>query len=214
MTFKEEIITEWHRLIRNEGLTLEPCQGEEEHYIKQSGQEVGRITEEGEVFCKPDHKEVMDTVFGFFISAKEYVSAYCNAPEGELPSGYRKISELGQYVFAAKQLSDSSYQFVTWQYSSYDHRSVAIGNYFSNYEAAKTDFGIRTGMVDRSKLFKETELAFLHKHLSHYLRLNNYISFDDEKDVLAILDKIKQIVPECSQEDTLAIEPDEDFEQE
>ncbi|MEA4895890.1 MAG: hypothetical protein VB064_11615 [Oscillospiraceae bacterium] len=198
MKFIEKINAEWHRLIQNEGLTLKPCQDDADYYVVHNGLEVGRITEEGEVFNKPEHREVMDKVFEFFISAKEYVPAYCNAPEGQLPSGYRKISELGQYVFAAKQLSDYSYQFVTWQYSSYDHRSVAIGNYFSNYESAKIDFGVRIGMIDRSKLFSETELRILHNCLCRYLQTDNQITFEDERKANELREKIEYIIPDLN----------------
>jgi len=147
---------------------------------------------------------------------QEYVTAYYEAAplvSADLPNGYRKLWDLGNYVFTAKQMANSSYEFVTWEYS-YDRRGVGHGNYFYDYEAAKTDFGIRTGMIDRSKLFSEKEILFLYKHLSHYLSLNNYISFDDEKEVQSLFEKMNDIAPECHSEYMSAVESNNNLEDE
>ncbi len=216
MKYREEIYAEWLRLIMKVGFIVEiPPNNTEATLCLQDGQEAGRVTSDGEVFIKVGQRAVMNSVSQMKDSVQEYVTAYYEAAPlvaSDLPNGYRKLCDLGNYVFATKQMANASYEFVTWEYS-YDRRGVGHGNYFYDYEAAKTDFGVRTGMIDRSKLFSEKELSFLHEQLSNYLRLNNYISFGDEKDVKLLLDKIEAIVPECSREETVALEPNEGYEQ-
>lgn len=217
MDYRAEIYCELLKRIQKDGLTFELSPDNmEANLFMQNGQEVGKVTREGEIFIKLGQRDVMNSVSRLKDSVQEYVTAYYQAPPlvaADLPNGYKKLSDLGNYVFAAKQMANSSFEFVTWEYT-YDRSGVGHGNYFYDYEAAKTDFGVRTGMIDRSKLFSEKEILFLYKHLSHYMDLNNYMSFDDEKDVKALLDKMKDIEPECHSEYLSSAEPDNDFDDE
>ena len=101
------------------------------------------------------------------------------------------------FVFAAKQTTDSSFQFATWRYT-YDRGGVTNGNYFIDYESAKTDFGVRTGMIDKSKLFSETELKGLHGYLENYLQSETNLTYDDERAINSLIEKIEDIVPNIS----------------
>ena len=215
MKYREEINSEWFRLLNVAGLTVKKY-NEAEATFYRDGDEVGRLDDDDALLIRQGYRELMNKVSALRENVKEYVTAYCEAPNltaTDLPNGYRKLSDLGRCVFAAKQMRDSSYEFVTWEYS-FDKKSVTHGNYFREYEAAKADFGVRIGMIDRSKLFSETEIIFLYKHLSHYLDLNNYISCDDENKIKSLLDKMKDIAPECISEYLSSTEPDNDFEEE
>lgn len=97
MKYKNEINSEWVRLIKNEGFTVKPLTGDDEGCsVEYEGKITGRIMSDGEVFIKPEHRELMNIVFELRGLAQEYVSAYQrNAADNALPNGYRKICDLG-----------------------------------------------------------------------------------------------------------------------
>ena len=115
-------------------------------------------------------------------NVKEYLKAFENA--GDLKAeglryGYKKLMEYNGYVLAMCE-TDNEYEFVTWQYS-YDGKSVNLGRYFNDYESAKENMAIRCGLIDRSKMFTETEMKLIYTNLINYVGLDPNIEYKNEK---------------------------------
>lgn len=90
---------------------------------------------------------------------------------------------------------DSSLHFVTWEYS-YDRTGVMWGHYYGdNYAGAKEDFAVRAGLIDKDKLFSKEELVVLHDACAFRGKNDDEISFDDEKKLQGVLDKVEQNIP-------------------
>ena len=135
-------------------------------------------------------------------NVKEYLLAFENAEELKaegLREGYKKLMDYNGYVLAMSETSNG-YEFVTWQYS-YDGKAVNLGRYFNDYESAKENMAIRCGLIDRSKMFTETEVKLIYTNLINYVGLDPNIKYKNEKVIGTVLDKIEGIVPEIINHD-------------
>ena len=88
------------------------------------------------------------------------VSEYCSVYEKAAPlsmeslsGNYRCLADFNETVLAAKYNAEYGFEFVTWT-KSYDGKSVCQGNYFTDYNAAKENFAVRSGLVDEDRIIK------------------------------------------------------------
>jgi hypothetical protein len=141
-------------------------------------------------------KEVSDYV-------NEYMKAEHLDPSTRLED-YRKLLDLGGYILAAKQLDNGGFSFVTWKADPYG--GYIWGNYFDDYKKACEDFANRSGIIDKNTIFDEIELKLIYSNLIHYVKLNPEISYENEKSIGKILDRIEGIVPEIKERNEQNVE--------
>ena len=132
------------------------------------------------------------------------VSEYCSAYEKTAPlkaeglsGNYRCLSEFNGTVLAAKH-TEYGFEFVTWD-RTYDGKAVCQGNYHNNYMAAKEDFAVRSGLVDKDKLFSTEELEQIGKCVDFMMRHNGDLNFDDCECLKKLNEKISESLPEQQQ---------------
>ena len=130
---------------------------------------------------------------------------YCTAYEKAAPlkaeglSGdYRCLAEFNSTVLAAKH-TEYGFEFVTWG-RTYDGKSIWHGNYYTDYDAAKENFAVRSGMVDKDKIFSTKELEQLEKCVNFTMRHNGDLKFDDCDFLKKISEKISENIPEQQNE--------------
>ncbi len=131
---------------------------------------------------------------------------YCTAYEKAAPlkaeglSGYyRCLAEFNSTVLAAKH-TEYGFEFVTWG-RTYDGKSLWHGNYYTDYGAAKENFAVRSGLVDKDKMFSMEELEQLEKCVNFTMRHNGDLKFDDCEILKKISEKISENIPEQQQSD-------------
>lgn len=127
---------------------------------------------------------------------------------------FRLISAFGNYLLAAKMDKNSEVRFVTWSYD-YDHSGVTWGHYFeTNYEGAKLDFAVRAGLIDENQLFTKEEKAVLYDACVFRGRNDEDITYDDEKKLHAVMEKVESSLPELitghEQQDERTLEQEEE----
>ncbi|MDR2559190.1 MAG: hypothetical protein LBC86_06575 [Oscillospiraceae bacterium] len=91
------------------------------------------------------------------------------------------------------------FEFVTWKRYP-NSEGFEHGNYTTNYESAKEDFATRSGLIDKSKMFTETQLKIIHQGL---VRLGcegsvpggGELSADDMEELDMAMRKVEQIIP-------------------
>ena len=138
----------------------------------------------------------------------EYCSDYENSPELKadgLNDKYRCLAEFNQTVLAAKYSDEYGFEFVTWG-RTYDGKSLWNGNYYDDYDAAKENFAVRSGLVDKDKLFGTEEFAWLKKCVKFTVRHNGDLKFDD--DDCEFLEKLNEKISENIPEQTQSDEPE------
>ena len=101
------------------------------------------------------------------IAAKtlEYMTAMEAAPQlkaSGLDEDYRILADSGGTVLAGTP-SKHGVQFVTWDWD-YDRTGVVHGHYFmENYDEAKQDFAIRSGLIQKEQLFSPEQMTEIYR---------------------------------------------------
>ena len=101
-----------------------------------------------------------------------YVEAMQNAPllyASGLHEDFRLLVDFGGAVLAGQERENGQgYQFVTWIWD-YDRTGVSHGHYYEdNFQSAKQDFAVRSGLIPRTQLFTPEELTELYRAAEHW----------------------------------------------
>lgn len=139
---------------------------------------------------------------GIVGNVSEYCSVFEKAPllkADGLPENYRCFSEFNGTVLAAKN-TECGFEFVTWD-RTFDGNGVTQGNYYSDYSVAKENFAVRSGLVDKNKLFDVEELENIRKCVNFTARHNGDLKFDDCEKLKILSEKISESLPEQQQND-------------
>ncbi len=100
-------------------------------------------------------------------------------------------------MLAAKN-TEYGFEFVTWN-RTFDGKGVTQGNYYSDYSTAKENFSVRSGLVDKNKLFDVDELENIRKCVNFTARHNGDLKFDDYEELKKLSEKISESLPEQQQ---------------
>lgn len=131
------------------------------------------------------------------------VAEYCRALEHSPPlvvphlaDGYKLLAEFGGTVLAGRYTQHGS-GFVTWD-RSYAQIGLVSGHYYdeNGYEAAKRDFIVRSGLVDRDILFSNEQLAEMYRCVDEMLDSGYPITNERCKLLEEVLRQIRRGVPE------------------
>lgn len=130
----------------------------------------------------------------------EYVEAVQNTPllhASGLHEDFRLLADFGGAVLAGRERENSrGYQFVAWIWN-YNRQGISHGHYYEgNYQAAKQDFAVRSGLISRAQLFSPEQLAELYRATGFLLEEGPE---PDEKQLRALQDartKIEYTVPD------------------
>ena len=134
----------------------------------------------------------------------DFCSAYAKAAPLKadgLSEKYRCLAEFNSTVLAAKYNEEYGFEFVTWD-RTFDGKGVTQGNYYSDYLAAKENFAIRSGLIDKDKLFSTEELEQLRKCVNFTARHNGDLRFEDCQYLKKLNEKISESLPEQQQSDS------------
>jgi len=108
---------------------------------------------------------------------------------------YHKLCEFDKHILAARLMGCGFLEFVTWQQNA-DKTRVDIGHYFKGYENAKEDFALRCGLIDRNKLFNETEMKLIRQGLIHLGADFPELTYEQNTLLGKVVERIEMIVPE------------------
>jgi hypothetical protein len=142
------------------------------------------------------------------LDLKERYDLYLNAKplDCEGVRDFRLISEFGNHLLAARQSKDNEIRFVTWQYD-YDRTGVNLGHYYeTNYQGTLGDFTVRSGLLDENQLFSEDEMAVLYASCVFRGRNDDDLTFESEKELQAVMEKLESNLPQQSMAQEIALE--------
>lgn len=146
-----------------------------------NGRVVLGVTLGSDVFMRPEASgnqeagELCHQVGRLAAEVKEYTSAMERAPRLQAVGLNRAddfciLADFNGIVLAGKELEQGQgYQFVAWEWD-FDRKGVHQGDYFTNdYEAAKTRFAVRSGLIARECLFTAEQLTELYRCSEYFL---------------------------------------------
>ena len=138
------------------------------------------------------------------IAAKtlEYMTALEAAPQlkaSGLDGDYRILADFGGTVLAG---SPSKYgvQFVTWDWD-YDRTGVVHGHYFmENYAGAKQDFAIRSGLIQKERLFTPEQMTEIYRCCADSVDGDFFeLTGEQEKMIRSVQQQIEECVPDLDE---------------
>lgn len=164
--------------------------------------EVCRFEMSGAMRFFPDSPLIAERkqLHDLLLTMKQAHDLYADARPMELDGidkedGFRLVSEFGDALLAARLDKYNEVRFTTWNYDN-DRNGVHWGHYYeTNYEGAKRDYAIRAGLIDESQFFSETELITLYDACAYRGRNDNEISYDDDKRLQAVMEKMAENIP-------------------
>ena len=102
-----------------------------------------------------------------------YVEAVQTAPllhASGLSEKFHLLADFGGAVLAGRELENGwGYQFVTW-ICDHDRTGVSHGHYYEeDFQGAKQDFAVRSGLISKAQLFSPEELTQLYRATDYLL---------------------------------------------
>ena len=138
------------------------------------------------------------------IAAKtlEYMTAMEAAPQlkaSGLDGDYRILADFGGTVLAGTP-SKHGVQFVTWDWD-YDRTGVSHGHYFmENYDEAKQDFAIRSGLIHKEHFFSPEQLTEIFRCCADSVDEDFFELTDTQEEMIrGIQQQIRVCVPDLDE---------------
>lgn len=129
---------------------------------------------------------------------REYLKAIEKAPfldATALDEDLRLLAEFNGAVLAGRE-TKHGYMFVTWL-RDYEGTGVVDGNYYlDGYAAAKADFAIRSGLIEKQRLFSDAQLLEIYQSINDTFDAGYDLTPADQKNLYDIHIQIESLLPD------------------
>ena len=188
--------------LRQNGFTVEPVRDHHLPVCWEKGR-LCRISGRGSVLYRQecvDSVRAQDALQSVIDTAKmtsEYMAILETAPQlkaTDLTGDYRILADFGDAVLAGHP-TERGVQFVTWEWD-FDRKGVHQGHYFQDdYEAAKRDFTVRSGLVQKDALFEPEQLAEIYRALAFVREQDESLSFGRDQELAELMNQVGGLLP-------------------
>ena len=171
--------------------------------VKWNGSDLCRISGKGSVLYRQERVDALgaqDTLQAVIDTAKmtsEYMAILETAPRlkaSGLHGDYRVLADFGDAVLAGHP-TERGVQFVTWEWD-FDRKGVHHGHYFQgDYEAAKRDFTVRSGLVPKDALFEPEQLAEIYRALRFVREQDESLSCGRDRELAELMEQVSGLLP-------------------
>ena len=188
--------------LRQNGFTVEPI---EDHHLPVCWEKgrLCRISGKGSVLYRQENMDsirtqnALQSVIDTAKMTSEYMAILETAPRlkaSGLTGEYRVPADFGDAVLAGHP-TERGVQFVTWEWD-FDREGVHHGHYFQDdYEAAKRDFTVRSGLVQKDALFEPEQLAEIYHALSFVREQDETLSFGRDRELAELMEQVGGLLP-------------------
>ena len=198
LRYLEEVRNPLHRA----GFETLPLEGEQLP-VHWNGTPLCRITGKGSVFYRredadtPQAEDALYRVEDIAAKTLEYMTAMETAPRlkaTDLTGDYRILANFGDAVLAGHP-TERGVQFVTWEWD-FDREGVHHGHYFQDdYDAAKRDFTVRGGLVQKDALFEPEQLAEIYRALAFVREQDETLSCGRDQELAELMEQVGGLLP-------------------
>ena len=188
--------------LRQNGFTVEPI---EDHHLPVCWEKgrLCRVSGKGSVLYRQENvdsiraQDALQTVIDIAKMTSEYMAILETAPRlkaSGLDGDYRILADFGDAVLAGHP-TERGVQFVTWEWD-FDREGVHHGHYFQDdYDAAKRDFTVRGGLVQKGALFEPEQLAEIYRALAFVREQDETLSCGRDRELAELMDQISGLLP-------------------
>ena len=116
-----------------------------------------------------------------------------------LEDGYKVLADFNGTVLAGTP-SKYGVHFVTWDWA-YGHTGVCHGHYFmENYAGAKQDFAIRSGLIQKERLFTPEQMTEIYRCCADSVDGDFFeLTGEQEKMIRSVQQQIEECVPDLDE---------------
>ena len=188
--------------LRQNGFTVEPI---EDHHLPvcvEKGR-LCRVSGRGSVLYRQENvdnirtQDALQTVIDTVKMISEYMAILETAPRlkaSGLHGDYRVLADFGNAVLAGHP-TERGVQFVTWEWD-FDREGVHHGHYFQDdYDAAKRDFTVRGGLIQKDALFEPEQLAEIYRALKFVREQDETLSCGRDQELAELMEQISGLLP-------------------
>ena len=183
---------------------FEPERIEDQHLpIRWEDHYLCRISGRGSVLYRQENvdsvrtQDALQSVIDTAKMTSEYMAILEYAPQlkaTDLTGDYRILADFGDAVLAGHP-TERGVQFVTWEWD-FDREGVHHGHYFQgDYEAAKRDFTLRSGLVQKDALFEPEQLAEIYRVLAFVREQDETLSFGRDQELAELMEQVGGLLP-------------------
>ena len=188
--------------LRQNGFTVEPI---EDHHLPVRWEKgrLCRVSGKGSVLYRQENmdsiraQDALQVVIDTAKMTSEYMAILETATllkVGGLTGDYRILADFGDAVLAGHP-TERGVQFVTWEWD-FDREGVHHGHYFQDdYDAAKRDFTVRSGLVQKDALFEPEQLAEIYRALAFVREQDETLSFGRDQELAELMDQVGGLLP-------------------
>ena len=188
--------------LRQNGFTVEPI---EDHHLPVRWEKgrLCRVSGKGSVLYRQENvdsvraQDALQSVIDTAKMTSEYMAILETATllkVGGLTGDYRILADFGDAVLAGHP-TERGVQFVTWEWD-FDRVGVHHGHYFQDdYDAAKRDFTVRSGLVQKDALFEPEQLAEIYRALAFVREQDETLSFGRDQELAELMDQVGGLLP-------------------
>ena len=175
---REKYFSELSRRLREKGIEISLANTQKLDVLLR-GQPVLYVSPGNDIFLLPagsKNEEAYDLYHQVAVVADEvyeYVEAMQGTPilrASGLNEEFHLLADFGDAVLAGRERENGQgYQFVTWTWD-YGRRGVSHGHYYEgDFQSAKQDFAVRSGLIPKASLFSNEELTEIYRATDHLL---------------------------------------------
>ena len=151
---------------------------------------------------EPERIAAKDKVYEIVRTTAEYMRQMETAPALKadgLEDGYKVLADFNGTVLAGVQ-SKHGVHFVTWDWA-YGHTGVCHGHYFmENYAGAKQDFAIRSGLIQKERLFTPEQMTEIYRCCADSVDGDFFeLTGEQEKMIRSVQQQIEECVPDLDE---------------
>ena len=188
--------------LRQNGFTVEPI---EDHHLPVCWEKgrLCRVSGKGSVLYRQENMDsirtqnALQSVIDTAKMTPEYIAILEYAPQlkaSGLVGDYRILADFSDAVLAGHP-TERGVQFVTWEWD-YDREGVHHGHYFQDdYEAAKRDFTVRSGLVQKDTLFEPEQLAEIYHALRFVREQDETLSCGRDRELAELMEQVGGLLP-------------------
>ena len=188
--------------LRQNGFTVEPIEDQHLPVCWEKGR-LCHISGKDSVLYRqecvdvPGAQDALQAVIDIAKMTLEYMAILKTASllkAGGLTGDYRILADFGSAVLAGHP-TERGVQFVTWEWD-FDREGVHHGHYFQqDYDAAKRDFTVRSGLVQKNALFEPEQLAEIYRALRFVREQDETISFGRDRELVELMEQVGGLLP-------------------
>ena len=188
--------------LRQNGFTEEPIKDHHLPVCCEKGR-LCRISGRGSVLYRQEcvdsvrAQDALQSVIDTAKTTSEYMAILETAPRlkaSGLDGDYRIFADFGNAVLAGHP-TERGVQFVTWEWD-FDREGVHHGHYFQDdYEAAKRDFTVRSGLVQKDALFEPEQLAEIYRALAFVREQDETLSCGRDQELAELMEQVGGLLP-------------------